>query len=238
MIAPTHRRWTESLGAVALVVLVLSAVALQDTSIIAAQSHEAASLHLFGVVVSHLGLSGYMLAASAATVIVASVVLRRAERPERILRARLTAERGLFVFAAVALSGLSCQAIKHLVGRARPRFFPEWGAFHFAGPSLRSGIDSFPSGHSTSVFAAAVSLGLLLPAWRVPLFALAVLVCVSRVLAGAHYPSDTVAGAVLGSAVTLWLARRFAERHIAFPVLDGSGPRDRPSRILSERAAS
>ena len=238
MTDPRHRRRIVSLAAVALFVVVLLATALEDPSIVAAQHHEGASLRVFGEVVSRLGLSGYMLAASAVTVVVAGFVLRLAERPERRLRARLLAERGLFVFAAVAVSGLSCQAIKHLLGRARPRFFAEWGAFHFDGPSWRAGLDSFPSGHATSVFAAAVALSLILPAWRAPLFALAVLVCVARVLAGAHYPSDTLAGAALGSVVTLALARSFARRDLAFPVPGAPWRQDRSSRIPPERAAS
>ena len=237
MIDPRHRRRVAGFAAVAFFLVMLVVTAAEDPSIAAAQFREPVSLHVFGEVVSRIGLSGYMLTISAATAVVASLVLRRSERPDRRRRARLLAERGLFVFAAVAGSGLACQTIKHLVGRARPRFFPEWGAFHFTGPNLRAGVDSFPSGHSTSVFAAAVALSLIVPAWRAPLFALAVLVCLARVLAGAHYPSDTAAGAVLGSVVTIWLARSFATRGLAFPVPGTPWRPDRPSRIPPERTA-
>ena len=61
---------------------------------------------------------------------------------------------------------------------------------------------AFPSGHATRAFAVALFLSLRLRDWRwgVPLFAYAALVAVSRVYVGVHWPSDILAGAVLGLA--------------------------------------
>lgn len=238
MTHPRHTRRTSGAAVLALFVIVLAGVALGDRSAATAAAHELPALHAFGETVSRLGLSGYMLAASAATVAAAVALMRRADRADRIARFRRLAERAAFVFTAVAASGLLCQAIKHLVGRARPRFLVDEGAFAFHGPNFRAGMDSFPSGHSTSIFAAATALSLLAPRWRGPLFAVAVLVCAARVLAGAHYPSDTVAGAVLGSVVTLRLARSFALRGIAVAAAPG-GPRPHllQAPIVPKRAA-
>jgi len=61
--------------------------------------------------------------------------------------------------------------------------------------------NSFPSGHSASAAAFAVSVGDLLPAFRVPLRAAAAVVAFSRVYTGVHYPTDIVAGAALGALV-------------------------------------
>jgi membrane-associated phospholipid phosphatase len=64
---------------------------------------------------------------------------------------------------------------------------------------------SFPSAHASTSFAGAVSysrLGLPAP----PLYALAAALSASRLYLGVHYPSDTLAGALLGTA----LGRRFA----------------------------
>ncbi|EMF27619.1 phosphatase PAP2 family protein [Streptomyces pseudogriseolus] len=58
------------------------------------------------------------------------------------------------------------------------------------------GRHSFPSSHATSAAAAAVAFGAL-GARAVP--PLAAAVCVSRLVAGVHYPSDVAAGAALGA---------------------------------------
>jgi undecaprenyl-diphosphatase len=58
---------------------------------------------------------------------------------------------------------------------------------------------SFPSSHSTSSFAAASAYGRLLP--RVPLYAAASAMALSRLYLGVHYPSDVAAGAALGTVV-------------------------------------
>jgi membrane-associated phospholipid phosphatase len=64
---------------------------------------------------------------------------------------------------------------------------------------------SFPSAHASTSFAGAVSYSNLgLPA--MPLYALAAALSASRLYLGVHYPSDTLAGALLGTA----LGRRFA----------------------------
>ena len=88
------------------------------------------------------------------------------------------------------------QILKHLIGRPRPRF--AHGDELVLGPSLDSGLDSFPSGHAANAFGAATVLAWFFPAVRVPLFLVAGLVAVSRVLRGSHFPTDVWAGAVLG----------------------------------------
>jgi len=88
------------------------------------------------------------------------------------------------------------QILKHLIGRPRPRF--AHGDELVLGPSLDSGLDSFPSGHAANAFGAATLLAWFFPAVRVPLFLVAGLVAVSRVLRGSHFPTDVWAGAVLG----------------------------------------
>src|SRR5438105_5487179 len=88
------------------------------------------------------------------------------------------------------------QLLKHLIGRPRPRFAHS-DEFSL-GPSLTTGFDSFPSGHAANAFGAATVLAWFFPAVRVPLYLVAGLVAVSRVLRGSHFPTDVLAGAVLG----------------------------------------
>jgi membrane-associated phospholipid phosphatase len=58
---------------------------------------------------------------------------------------------------------------------------------------------SFPSGHSASAFAFANSVGIALPGAGLPLTATAALVAYSRVHTGVHYPTDAIAGSVIGA---------------------------------------
>lgn len=104
-------------------------------------------------------------------------------------------------FAALALlvPGPLVEAVKHLVGRARPH--PPAALAHFGGLS-------FPSGHSAHVAADVALLWLLLPGttgWirrAVLVVGVAVVLAVgcSRVALGAHYPTDVLAGWALGVA--------------------------------------
>jgi membrane-associated phospholipid phosphatase len=58
---------------------------------------------------------------------------------------------------------------------------------------------SFPSGHSGSAAAFAVSVGDLLPELSLPLRVAAAVVAFSRVYTGVHHPSDVVVGAAVGA---------------------------------------
>ncbi len=59
---------------------------------------------------------------------------------------------------------------------------------------------SFPSGDAAFAFGAAVALGHVAPAWRVPALLFAVTVAFERVGVGVHYPLDVAAGALIGIA--------------------------------------
>jgi len=62
---------------------------------------------------------------------------------------------------------------------------------------------SFPSGHTAASFAAATALAMAYPSARALLFATATAVGVSRVHLGHHFPSDVLAGALLGTGIGL-----------------------------------
>lgn len=62
---------------------------------------------------------------------------------------------GRSIFIGFISAGIVVQALKHLIGRARPRITED---LLFVGPSLKGGYDSFLSGHTAVVFCLAYIL--------------------------------------------------------------------------------
>jgi membrane-associated phospholipid phosphatase len=120
-----------------------------------------------------------------------------------------------FVFVAVGLPSLVVTIVKRLIGRARP-LRVEGHDIYFAPFSWRAAYASMPSGHSTSAFAIAVALGALFPRARGALWVYAAVIALSRVVLNAHYPSDVMAGAVVGACGALLVRAWFASRRFGF----------------------
>lgn len=103
------------------------------------------------------------------------------------------------LFLALLGTGLVTQILKLCVGRERPCFTASsphlWHSKLFHGGYLYS---SFPSGHSQVIFCVASLLCMLLPRFRIPIFAIALAVACTRVLVLKHFPSDVAFGMILG----------------------------------------
>jgi undecaprenyl-diphosphatase len=100
---------------------------------------------------------------------------------------------------AFTVAGLVEFGLKHLVGRPRPAS---------AGPWLGPELDSFPSGHATSVFAVATALGSFYPGLRWPLYTLAGAIALGRVYLARHHLSDVIAGALIGLVIASLIIRQ------------------------------
>lgn len=71
---------------------------------------------------------------------------------------------------------------------------------------------SFPSGHATFFFAMSTAIYLHNKKWGIGFFIATIVMTVSRVIAGIHYPSDIIGGAIIGIAVAyavFYFVRRF-----------------------------
>jgi len=105
-----------------------------------------------------------------------------------------------FLSAGVALA--IGKVVSEIVDRARPFVVEPHGVHLFTAHAADPG---FPSDHATGAFAVAMAIYLRNRAWgRVALLAAAV-VAIGRVAIGVHFPSDVLAGAVLGCGVALLL---------------------------------
>lgn len=129
---------------------------------------------------------------------------------------------GLFLFVAIAGSGLTNNLLKIMIGRARPRHFDELGPMTFDPPGLSSSFQGFPSGHSATAGALAIILILLIPRLKWTWIGLTAWIAISRVVVGSHYPADIVAGFAYGAAFTWLLAAWMARHRLYFRVIDGS----------------
>ena len=123
--------------------------------------------------------------------------------------------RAVRVALAVGVSGVLSTAIKEAVGRERPSESPD--NTHVFKPF--SGHASFPSGHASTAFAAAVALDLETSSRWVPyvVYPAATAVAWSRVHDDKHWTSDVVAGAALGG-WSSWKTETFlAHRALGVP---------------------
>ena len=118
----------------------------------------------------------------------------------------------LSAMIASTVAGMAVNASRLTTGRTRPRAeAPQgWYGAHHDGRWLigKADFNSFPSGHTATAVGFAGVLLFGAPAWGSVAVAVAGLIAYSRLLLGAHHPSDVVAATVIGLAVA-WAVWEF-----------------------------
>ena len=170
----------------------------------------------FNRTITDFGTFRWMIGASAAVALLAWGLHRIGRNGPFAATMQATARASLYVFLTIGATSALVHAAKLLIGRARPELFAELGAYSLAPFTPDNLYHSFPSGHSAAVGALFGALAMLAPRLR-PLFVLGALaIGVSRVVVGAHYPSDVAAGLLLGLWTAIAIAFLFARRNVLF----------------------
>jgi undecaprenyl-diphosphatase len=194
----------------------------------------------FFFAITDIGLAAWILYPSAFLFVVSALLalaMRKKPKPSRALAqmAHLYA----FVFLGVGIPGLIANIIKRIVGRGRPEVFDSAGTFSFEYLLNDWTYQSFVSGHSATIFAVAFVISFLSPRWFWPSMAVAVLVAVSRVIVGAHYPTDVIGGAIVGTIGAYAVRNFFASRRVLFEYRRDGTVKLRPfvavSRLVQKR---
>lgn len=111
-----------------------------------------------------------------------------------------TRKMGICMVLAIILGSLMCNVtIKPLVARPRPFTYPQ-AMLAVEDLLIKKPSEfSFPSGHTTSCFAAATAILLHNKKWGIGALVIAALVGFSRMYLYVHFPTDVLVGVIVGA---------------------------------------
>lgn len=176
----------------------------------------------FNKAITDFGTFRWMLYSTGLFAILAYISARFLMSSPYSARVRTALRLFSYFFLTIGSASIFVHLLKFLIGRARPELFVELGAYSFTPFSNDNLYESFPSGHSAAAGAFFGAFAMLIPRFRYVFMLLALIIGVSRVIVGAHYPSDVAAGLLLGLWTAMLMAFLFARREWLFRFINGS----------------
>lgn len=131
----------------------------------------------------------------------------------------------LMVLSSYALSGIIAQVLKFFIDEARPAYYLAKSNYpYFIDGVTLHNLHSFPSGHATSAFALAATLGFAVKNknYSILFLLMAALAGYSRIYLGQHFMNDVLAGSIIGmlSAIFCWIyLEKFLKRILKLPTI-------------------
>lgn len=175
-------------------IILLFGMFLISTTEIKAQNADFEFLKKINNIDQTVGLSRFVSNSTTATVIsvpATMAVVAFVTKDDDLLKS------ALYITTSLGVNTVLTYSLKYSINRVRPYdVYPT----EITAYSVESSA-SFPSGHTSLAFATATSLSLKFPEWYViaPSYIWAGYVGYSRMNLGVHYPTDVLAGAVLGA---------------------------------------
>ena len=160
-----------------------------------ADNNESIYLKEFFVNITELGSSAWYF-----LICVISIIILYTNKQIKIVNIKETNKLINFFISAVIyllVIGLITQVIKHLIGRPRPNHTNFEDGFGFNFLTFDSSFHSFPSGHASTIFMVCFILCAVLPKLKYFFYFLAFIIALSRVVVGAHFFTDILAGGML-----------------------------------------
>lgn len=120
----------------------------------------------------------------------------------------------LCAMLASTIAGALVNTLRLTTGRTRPRVAEQhwYGPYHAEKWTIGNAeYNSFPSGHTATAVAFAAVILFASPAWGIAAMVLALSVAGSRLLLGAHHPSDLLAAFFIAVAIS-WSFWNYLER--------------------------
>jgi undecaprenyl-diphosphatase len=182
--------------------------------------------------VTDIGRLAWILAGLCTVLATGYAVRRRLWKVRRQFRMAYFVQMTAYVGLSVILASVCANALKFLIGRARPLIYEQEGIFSFSPLNMDFLHQSFPSGHSANIGALFVALILLFPHVRLIFIGIGLWLGATRIIIGVHYPSDVVAGLALGAWLAFAVSILFARFGLVFAVSREGWPVPRLSRLI------
>lgn len=163
------------------------------------REHLATPLFQFALKITDWAKGGPWIAAAALIYLAAQAWMALAEEAPLV---RAVSDYALALLASFLAGSIILHVIKIFLGRRRPRDDFEHGLYGFRWFTWQLQHDSFPSGHSMTIFCVAVMLAVAFPLLAPLWLALALFLSLTRAMLTAHFLADVMVGAAIGIIAT------------------------------------